>query len=213
MHGTVSPFTKCFSNLNTLDIVWLLYQLRSSNASPGPYDWNSRALQKRSSRWALCKTLLWPCRDCCPADFTTRSLRGPATHCRGISPFQAQVYISQTIEQIFLYLIPFFSLDSKLSIDINFTKIRSLKARKINKTFRSFRSSAIVPYSSNIGFLIYRKLDSNSDSDMPDMLLQISVNEHLVNIPGNNSFCIFFTKDLRIRGFQPYFDLKFYWSM
>lgn len=49
---------------------------------------------------------------------------------------------------------------------------------------RSFRSSAIVPYSSNIGFLIYRKLDSNSDSDMPEMLLQISVNEHLVNIPG-----------------------------
>ena len=50
--------------------------------------------------------------------------------------------------------------------------------------FRSFRSSAIVPYSSNIGFLVYRKLNSNSDSDMPEMLLQISVNEHLVNIPG-----------------------------
>jgi len=49
---------------------------------------------------------------------------------------------------------------------------------------RSFRSSAIVPYSSNIGFLIYRKLRSNVDGDMPEMLLQISVNEHLVNIPG-----------------------------
>jgi len=49
---------------------------------------------------------------------------------------------------------------------------------------RSFRTSAIAPYSSNIAFLIYRKLESNSDSDMPKMLLQISVNEHLVNIPG-----------------------------
>ena len=49
---------------------------------------------------------------------------------------------------------------------------------------RSFRTSAIAPYSSNIAFLVYRKLESNSDSDMPKMLLQISVNEHLVNIPG-----------------------------
>lgn len=49
---------------------------------------------------------------------------------------------------------------------------------------RSFRTSAIAPYSANIAFLVYRKLESNSDSDMPKMLLQISVNEHLVNIPG-----------------------------
>ena len=79
-----------------------------------------------------------------------------------------------------------FTWELKLSIGISF--IKNLSSRPLKKSFRSFRSSAIVPYSSNIGFLIYRKLDSNSDSDMPEMLLQISVNEHLVNIPGTFNF-------------------------
>ena len=70
--------------------------------------------------------------------------------------------------------------------DHQFTSLITDKPNQIicDYLIRSFRTSAIAPYSSNIAFLVYRKLESNSDSDMPKMLLQISVNEHLVNIPG-----------------------------
>lgn len=49
---------------------------------------------------------------------------------------------------------------------------------------RAFRTSKIAPFGANIAFLIYRKKSENVGSETPNMLLQIAVNEHLVNIPG-----------------------------
>ena len=48
---------------------------------------------------------------------------------------------------------------------------------------RAFRTSKIAPFGANIAFLIYRKKVDNTN-ETPNMLLQIAVNEHLVNIPG-----------------------------
>ena len=49
---------------------------------------------------------------------------------------------------------------------------------------RAFRTSKIAPFGANIAFLVYRKKSQNVAIETPDMLLQIAVNEHLVNIPG-----------------------------
>lgn len=49
---------------------------------------------------------------------------------------------------------------------------------------RAFRTSKIAPFAANIGFLVYRKKEDNVNVETPDLLLQIAVNEHLVNIPG-----------------------------
>jgi multiple inositol-polyphosphate phosphatase/2,3-bisphosphoglycerate 3-phosphatase len=49
---------------------------------------------------------------------------------------------------------------------------------------RAFRTSKIAPFGANIAFLVYRKKSENVAIETPDMLLQIAVNEHLVNIPG-----------------------------
>jgi hypothetical protein len=73
---------------------------------------------------------------------------------------------------------------------------------------RAFRTSKIAPFAANIGFLVYRKKEDNVNVETPDLLLQIAVNEHLVNIPGQqhtvslDTALDYFNQKIRVRNLK-----------
>ena len=81
---------------------------------------------------------------------------------------------------------------------------------------RRFRCTKIAPFAANISFLLYKKNNPGSEEDTPgpDLVLQVAVNEHLVNIPSQHHTVDvhvaleYFEKKIKVFKFQLKSGLK-----